>query len=81
MDCNPRVQLIRICVPTEAWTAIPESKIPQVLLTGTKMNTPPPPPEKETTLLALALKEFQGSAAASVEIPLLPATNCSPSFW
>ena len=55
MDCNPRVQLIDICIPLLEW-AIPESSLTQVLLSGTKMNEPqggslfefqipPPPPE------------------------------------
>ena len=49
MDCNPIVQLIHICMPVQEWTAIPESKIPQVFFSGTKMNEPyPPPPPKHT---------------------------------
>ena len=39
MDCNPRVQLIHICIPLLEW-AIPESSLTQVLLSGTKMNEP-----------------------------------------
>ena len=42
MDCNPRLQLIHICVSAEVWTAIPESKGPQVFFRGTKMNVTTP---------------------------------------
>ena len=34
MDCNPRVQLIHICVLVEVWTA---SKVPHVLFRSTQM--------------------------------------------
>ena len=40
MDCNLRVQLIHIYMPVQEWTAIPKSKVPQVLLNGMKMNEP-----------------------------------------
>ena len=36
MDCDPRVQLFHICMFVQEW--IPESKIPQVFFTGSKMN-------------------------------------------
>ena len=42
MDCNPRVQLIHFCVPVSVWTTIPESKLPKVLFTGTRMNETKP---------------------------------------
>ena len=41
MDCNPKIQLIPICVPVYEWTAIPESNVPQILFSGTKINETP----------------------------------------
>ena len=34
-------------MPLQEWTAIPESKVPQVLFSGTEMKQNPPPKKKE----------------------------------
>ena len=47
MDCNPRVQLIDICMPVLEWTAIPESKVRTVSCSSNKMNQPQSPKRKK----------------------------------
>ena len=38
MDCNPRVEVIHICVLVQDWIAIRDAKVTQVLFRSTKIN-------------------------------------------
>ena len=45
------------------WTAIPESKLPQALFRGTKMNDPPPRPGEEVKRTKIPTKIKQHLAS------------------